>query len=675
MTDKKPSPIIALALNQATFHNVLVDNLSFVNLFFGNNGTGKSTIAKAIMDNEGIAWAEGESSQDYDVIVFNRGFIEANLSLQEGLKGVYTIGEENIEAKNKIQSLQRQKTVKSNERVIALDQYMEKKSESENASNQFQNDCFRKGKSLRERFPDCFVGKKQKKTFAEAVLAQAPACQDMSSLERLYDAAYGKTSKIYPEFKKVRQPSSLWSHGKALLEQEIVVYGNTRFTRFIASLGPGAVDWVHHGHLHYARDGKCPYCQQELPLGFEEQLGNVFNVQYQQAMNALGKFQSDYARQTQDIENILKSNTLDVMDSLCLTAYQEKLSMVRNAFEVNRQRIAEKRRIPSKVVALVPTDDLIEAINGIIDGINDVIGSHNRALMQKSFSQSVCQVNVLSHLAYVLAKETSDYRKTTQRLDKEIEDIVKHGRKIKAEIEALSIQITELSQRNANTRMAMDNINTMLKESGFQGFSIRVKEENENMYEIVRDNGAIAENLSDGERGFLAFLYFFQQVSGSMDAQKQKPKIVVIDDPLFGMDRDASSIVTTLTKKMIKDCLDAKENNIRQLFLLTHDSDFYNEVADVNGSVECMPFFTIRKNDNSSMVEQSMMLKPGKTITPKVIAPLPKEDVEFSQWVGLMHQLSSLAKKTNAPKSFVNMRSLAQTIDSFVDMMKKIEQE
>lgn len=56
----------------------------------------------------------------------------------------------------------------------------------------------------------------------------------------------------------------------------------------------------------------------------------------------------------------------------------------------------------------------------------------------------------------------------------------------------------------------MREINSTLKTSGFTGFHFREKEGN--AYELVRDSqtdhGA-AIGLSEGERRFVAFLYFF----------------------------------------------------------------------------------------------------------------------------------------------------------------------
>lgn len=50
MQRKVPSAIANITLNRATFTDVLIDGLTFVNFFYGNNGAGKSSIAHAIAE-------------------------------------------------------------------------------------------------------------------------------------------------------------------------------------------------------------------------------------------------------------------------------------------------------------------------------------------------------------------------------------------------------------------------------------------------------------------------------------------------------------------------------------------------------------------------------------------------------------------------------------------------
>lgn len=165
---------------------------------------------------------------------------------------------------------------------------------------------------------------------------------------------------------------------------------------------------------------------------------------------------------------------------------------------------------------------------------------------------------------------------------------------------------------NANTEAAIDSINKILRVSGFQGFSIRAKDGVENVYEIVRENGTVAENLSEGERNFIAFLYFYHRVRGSMNSEELKEKIVVIDDPVSSMDSTALFIVSAIVREMINVCRNNTEylnpqvpgDYIKQLFILTHNVYFHREVTYQQvGYYNCTSFYMIRKNDNVSTVK------------------------------------------------------------------------
>ena len=165
MQRKVPSAITNINLNRATFADVPIDELTFVNFFYGNNGAGKSSIAHAIKEDDGIVWAEGKSADDYDVLVYNQDFINDNFINYGDLKGVFIFGEEDIEAKKKIAELTDEKKRKSDERLAALEEYKKKSGGLGSALTQFQDTCFTKTASVRKRFDKCMDGKKQKKGF------------------------------------------------------------------------------------------------------------------------------------------------------------------------------------------------------------------------------------------------------------------------------------------------------------------------------------------------------------------------------------------------------------------------------------------------------------------------------------------------------------------------------
>ena len=615
MQRKVPSAIENITLNRATFTDVPVADLTFVNFFYGNNGAGKSSIAHAIEEDDGVVWADGKSADDYDVLVYNQDFINENFVNYGDLKGVFIFGEEDIEAKKRIAELTEEKKKKSDAKVAAGEDYKQKTAGVDAALTQFQDACFSKTADIRKRFEKCMDGKKQKRNFAEAVLGEkAPKEHDLPELERLYGVAFDDTARAYAEFKKAGATTYGSLPGKEMLDKVIVSSSDTPFARFLKALGSTASDWVRDGHTHFSGSagGKCPYCQQKLPANFENEIAATFDAQYQQDIRDLGQFQSTYGRETADIVRVLQTNTTDAMPSLDLRAYQEKLSLLESKFEVNRQRIAEKVKEPSKTVSLEDTDTLLLEIGAMIDGINKLIKANNDVIAAKKSSKEKCKTEIMQYLAFMLADEVTIYKDEVARLEKEIKEITERGTLLRKEISELTREISELNKHNANTEAAIDSINKILRDSGFQGFSIRAKDGVENVYEIVRENGTVAENLSEGERNFIAFLYFYHRVRGSMNSEELKEKIVVIDDPVSSMDSTALFIVSAIVREMINVCRNNTEylnpqvpgDYIKQLFILTHNVYFHREVTYQQvGYYNCTSFYMIRKNDNVSTVK------------------------------------------------------------------------
>lgn len=615
MQRKVPSAITQIKLNRATFTDVQIDGLTFVNFFYGNNGAGKSSIAHAIDENDGVVWADGKSAADYDVLVYNQDYINDNFVNYGDLKGVFIFGEEDVEAKKKIDELADEKKKKEDAKKAAGEDYKQKTAGVNVALTQFQDNCFSMTAEIRKRFEKCMDGKKQKKGFADAVLGEkSPKEFDLSELERLYDVAFDDTARAYSEFKKAGATTYGSLAGKELLDKIIVSSSDTPFANFLKALGSKASDWVRDGHTHFSgvAGGKCPYCQQKLPEDFENDIAATFDAQYQQDIRDLGQFQTTYERETANILHTLRENTTDVMISIDLQAYQEKLTLLESKFEVNRQRIAEKVKEPSKTVSLEDTDTLLLDLGALIDDINKLIKANNDVVAAKKSSKTKCKTEIMQHLAFMLASEVKSYTDEVARLNKEIEEIIKRGFALKKEIGKLTTEISDLNKHNANTEAAIDSINKILRDSGFQGFSIRAKAGVENVYEIVRENGDVAENLSEGERNFIAFLYFYHQVRGSMNSEELKEKIVIIDDPVSSMDSTALFIVSAIVREMINVCRNNTEylnpkvpgDYIKQLFILTHNVYFHREVTYQQvGYYNCTSFYMIRKNENISTVK------------------------------------------------------------------------
>lgn len=89
----------------------------------------------------------------------------------------------------------------------------------------------------------------------------------------------------------------------------------------------------------------------------------------------------------------------------------------------------------------------------------------------------------------------------------------------------------------------------------------------------------MAENFSEGECDFIAFLYSYHQVRGSMSSKELQEKIVIINEPVSSIDSTALFPVGAIIREMINVCRNNSKylnpkilgDHIKQLFVLAHN--------------------------------------------------------------------------------------------------------
>ncbi|MBT9137330.1 MAG: hypothetical protein DDT34_02420 [Firmicutes bacterium] len=443
-----------------------------------------------------------------------------------------------------------------------------------------------------------------------------PTQHNVGELRTLYETAFDPNAAAYKELQPTGGTARLkGSPGNELLAKSITSSSDTPFAGFIKVIN--ATDWVRQGHEHFAEtpDSKCPYCQQKLPDDFEEQIAACFDGQYQEDIDALRQFQEDYASDMQGFLDTLNANMQNAFPKLDLTEYKTKLALLEKTIEINIQRIAEKLKEPSSIIALGNVKTLRDEINAIVEGFNKQIQANNAIVGAKRQKQAECTTNVWELIAFTLQSDISTYKSRRKTFDDGITALVKLITDGGTSSRALEIDIAVLNKKIVSTAPTIKSINDLLRDSGSQGFTLREKRGQQNVYEVVRQDGTVADKLSEGERNFIAFLYFYHLVRGShTDSDVSKDKIVVIDDPVSSMDSSVLFIVSTLVREMVGVCFNNAEyreqkrevqgDYIKQIFILTHNVYFHREITYNQASrYHCVSFYVVNKSSNNSSVK------------------------------------------------------------------------
>ena len=275
--------------------------------------------------------------------------------------------------------------------------------------------------------------------------------------------------------------------------------------------------------------------------------------------------------------------------------------------------IYSKVENPATVVVLTDVAPILEELSNLIDGYNKLIEANNAVVAAGPKKKRECTDLVFSFLAYKFKDIIAAYQKSDADLQAELKAIETELDEYETSLDNIRIKLKVLRSKTVETDTAKDSINQMLHDSGMQGFHLVPKQGVDNVYEVRRPDRTIADNLSEGEKNFIAFLYFYHLVYGSDTAEGDtREKIVVIDDPVSSMDSSSLFIVSTLVRRMIEVCRNnadnrnavAKGNFIKQIFVLTHNAYFYKEIVySYISKYEYVSFYLIRKLNLKSSIK------------------------------------------------------------------------
>ncbi len=345
-----------------------------------------------------------------------------------------------------------------------------------------------------------------------------------------------------------------------------------------------------------------------MPETLEGQLANYFDEAYEKDVNAIKQLSANYEEQARMV-SVAIQNIIDT-DSVFIECekLQSQQEVILAKVAINRKHINSKLKESSKVAVLEPLGAVLQELSTIITESNTNITSHNLTVTNLAKEQSALKKLVWKYVVSEASCDYAAYMAAKTILEKSIFGLTssiqnKNDEKIKK-----STELAKLEKSITSIKPTVDDINRLLSDYGFTGFSLAMAP-TDGYYKIIREDGKDAkETLSEGEKTFVTFLYFYHMLKGSeFDSGMSGDRIVVFDDPVSSLDSEILFIVSSLIKGLLDEVRD-NSGPIKQIFILTHNIYFHKEVTfNSKRGKEALnheTFWTVRKDNNQTQIDQ-----------------------------------------------------------------------
>jgi len=608
--------------NIATYAVVpeVLNGLSQFNYLFGSNGTGKTTVSRVIADENSfptckVTWKAGTKLQ---AMVYNHDFVERNFTQSTELKGVFTLGEKQVDTLTKIATAKVEldklttEIADLNESLQGADGTAGKKGELATLEAGLKDKCWVQKQKHDAKLQGAFEGyrgssEKFKAKLVQELAGNTATLLTLVELEKKSESIFGPTPTTEQTVPSAETAKLISHESDPILKKRVIGKPDVDIAAMIKKLGNS--DWVREGRAFYDENGSiCPFCQQGTTEAFAQGLNEYFDEAFVTDSRAIDDLATNYsteaARLQQQIASIIASPSR-FLDVEKLKAEKELLD---SKVTINVQRLAGKKKEASQVVELQSLGNVAAAIKGLIDSANVLVASHNKMVTNLTQERRLLTSQVWKYVLEELKTDLATYKTTRDGLDKAIAAMNRQIAAATADKTKKVGEIRELEKQTTSVQPTIDAINALLLSFGFQGFSL-AKTASGTSYKLIRADGSDAKaTLSEGEKTFVTFLYFYHLLKGSTsDSGMTTDRVVVFDDPVSSLDSDILFIVGSLIKGLF-DEVRLGTGHIKQIFVLTHNVYFHKQVTFETKRKGVSPdqktYWVVRKSGLSSKIEK-----------------------------------------------------------------------
>lgn len=633
-------------------------NLSDINIFYGRNYSGKTTLSRIFrafetgsisdkyplpefslkLKGEDTKLTQNDISNKKDFRVFNEDFIKDNLSFivdsEKDIKSFAILGDDNNRILGEIDVLKSElgDNEEGKEKTGLYKTLEELQSQYKNLDDEYKTASQGLENMLKIEALDTQKGiKYQSDLYGDQNYTIAKLKNDIQTV--LEDTYTPLTTEQVEEFKALLKEEikptisekedilkylSLSESVKELVERKI------ESSQKIQELVENSLlnDWVKKGKELQKGRTVCAFCGNPISHERWELLQKHFNEEVEKldldSVSLIKKLESE-------ILNIDKICSIDEKDFYY--AQQSTLNEIKQFFtdfsslykEAIRElmdKVVYKKEHVFDTVVFTDMHNFSETFENIKNSYNNLVSETNEYAKKLSSNKKEARENLKFNEVYNFIK-TINYTK----LEKDICKKLNAANSKKAELDRLNITILkkldailkkqeELNDEEKGARKVNEYLSNFFGNSSLQLKAVRKEEiqeedDNRHLYFEIQRNGEKAYNMSEGECSLVAFCYFMAKLE-DINTNGKKP-IIWIDDPISSLDSNHIFFMYSLISEKI-----ALNKNFEQLFISTHNLDFLKYLKrlkcnflqqDARLTPTNKAFFLISRNGNTSTIK------------------------------------------------------------------------
>lgn len=609
--------ITKIAMNNVASYKSLttLETDKTVNLIYGLNGTGKSTLSSFLYNKDDSKFNDCSINSliDEDIRVYSQKFIQDYFYESDNLKGIFTLSRKNKEAEETIKTAEKKiKDLKDDETKINQQQNKQitsletKRKKTENKTWEIKT-TFAGGDRVLEY---CLERLKNKDLlFDHLANIKKPDEQPEKTIDQLkkeVEAIQGDDAQKYDLLSTINFTAHEVEQNR-ILQKNIVGNENSTISALINKLQNS--DWVKDG-LQYLPEvikkgtESCPFCQSKtITNALRENIQNFFDESYENDINELNNLLSAYESACKEavlappIKGKFEANPYLVEKN---SEFENYYNAVYHLLEKNINELKIKIKAPSQKIIFLDSTDAIKEFNDFIGKINQSIRTHNKKIDNKDDTLDEIKEQFWALMRWNYDQTISTYLEDKEDIEKKIGDMTIKKQEAQDFINKQGSIIIKQQENTINIEQSIKFINNGLVELGLDDFYI--EKHLDNFYKIKRSeqDTDIFRSLSEGEKMIISFLYFVETCRGKQSVSDTGgKKIVVIDDPISSL----SHIFVFNIGKLIKTEF-FNSDFYEQVFILTHSLYFFYELTDIRHDrrEENQKLFRMTKNEDGSHI-------------------------------------------------------------------------